>query len=303
MRFWLDQLSTYSQQAAIVIGFAFASFCADNLGDLPWSSRPSLSATFVVSSGVAMTSAISVVCFASHLMLSAERLAMTTAVKVAVVAVRSRLPIVVCLYVTSLISLFLAAISLTFCMCGACARGWARPPSSRSHLIHRCTHHHEEGESVCVVAGWATLMLFLLGGFGNAIAISGTRALMRQAKGKRGKNFRVPAVSGLYRSPNTGLFVQHAASYDMREMRRPLCAESPTRDLQATARPAGPLSPPTVRPDYSDVDNVANTRQELERALTELHREPRRTAEREGGTPPWLRALGWGGRGRTRGKT
>ena len=277
MRFWLDQLSTYSQQAAIVIGFAFASFCADNLGDLPWSSRPSLSATFVVSSGVAMTSAISVVCFASHLMLSAERLAMTTAVKVAVVAVRSRLPIVVCLYVTSLISLFLAAISLTFCM---------------------CTHHHEEGESVCVVAGWATLMLFLLGGFGNAIAISGTRALMRQAKGKRGKNFRVPAVSGLYRSPNTGLFVQHA-SYDMR---RPLCAESPTRDRQATARPAGPLSPPTVRPDYSDVDNVANTRQELERALTELHREPRRTAEREGGTPPWLRALGWGGRGRTRGE-
>lgn len=117
MKFWLDQLTSYSQQASIVLGFAFASFCADNLGELPWDSRPMISGLFVFSSALAMTAALSVVAFSSHLMLSAERLAMTTAVKVAAAAVRSRLSFVITLYVTSLVALFVAAICLVFCMC------------------------------------------------------------------------------------------------------------------------------------------------------------------------------------------
>lgn len=117
MKFWLDQLTSYSQQASIVLGFAFASFCADNLGTMPWETRPLLSGLFVFASALAMTTAISVVAFSSHLMLSAERLAMTTAVRVAAAAVRSRLLIVIVLYVTSLVSLFVAAVCLVFSMC------------------------------------------------------------------------------------------------------------------------------------------------------------------------------------------
>ena len=132
MKFWLDQLTSYSQQASIVLGFAFASFCADNLGDLPWETRPLLCGLFVFASALAMTSAISVVAFSSHLMLAAERLAMTTAVKVAAAAVRSRLRFVIILFVTSLVSLFVAAICLVFCMC--------------SHHIIRASDEDEEAD-------------------------------------------------------------------------------------------------------------------------------------------------------------
>lgn len=142
MKFWLDQLTSYSHQASIVLGFAFASFCADNLDELPWDSRPLLSGFFVFSSALAMTAALSVVAFSSHLMLAAERLAMTTAVKIAAAAVRSRLSFVITLYVTSLVSLFVAAICLVFCMCDnqiirdASDReaDWNEREGSRSHV-------------------------------------------------------------------------------------------------------------------------------------------------------------------------
>lgn len=174
MQFWLEQCTNYSQQAAIILGFAFASFSADNLGVLPWSDMPLTSGTFVVASTVGMVSALSVVAFASHLMLASERLAMTTAVKVAAVAVRSRMSLVVVCYIISLLSLIVAAMSLLFTMCD----------------YKDENHGGDRAEDVCNRAASVSAAVVAIAIAGNFIAVRNTRRMVRQAKGRDGKRHK-----------------------------------------------------------------------------------------------------------------
>ena len=69
-------------------GFAFTSFSADALHDMPYGDLPLLSVVFVLFAGSSMAAAVAAVCLASYVMLIAERLSLTTSVVIAIAAAR-----------------------------------------------------------------------------------------------------------------------------------------------------------------------------------------------------------------------